>query len=773
MSERGAYINTPAAAWAWLTRRLSELDEAPGRSANRAWRDFRNQYDGQMASGTSVTEWPSDFWIARTQQIGLGEQLYGTWAIPERLDQWTALEMRDAAAYALPDMQKTKNGPFLEFLSRADAGPAASESNPVLGFHELIDSSNGDQDQAMISTDQIRAWLTTAFGSLLIGVAFSLADDDQDREMLTRATMSRISSIDTIRPEDKRFGFMDYGCDRLYNFRPERDGLRQVPSRQGQGLSWRDHWAWLSTAQDAEAMQTTLQLAGSLLINEPLLTGLDLTIRNGNADLQKRALCVTRRWLLTAKVMAWLFEALKYDWTLVRPEDLACFAFAALSPAWPRRGIAVSHRSAEAKPTLSKLHMWKSPHAAIDASYIPAWETNTGMIWNLFAPVPLIVRVKSPAYSDSEWCSREHEMFQYLIDHSDFLEGRAIIDIGVTQLPKLDTALFQENATSSSRSKPFLVPREEFPPISFVLSGEVPLDHDLAILRAAGALRLIHAHVQDPRRANELASAAAAGHDIAIEAPTNNPDGWAGYGEIFRDLEAALPSAAPDGRLAAGSRQGYSGGPPLPIGIPVDYSDRDAWLDKENSIQIPDLRHGQHRLADILAAYEWRRTVLGWFNDEDLGDKVVVDVSGYTPEDWNTLSRFSVGRGLAALDNITPIWIMQRADQGAHLWPGLPRHPIFTRHVRDQFSWLAPVVLDPSWLIYFLVNSGLDLGSDLQTAIVVAVARSERSVPLEFEPGTGDTQLRVPPPKSFFNIRADALSDVRRRLGIPLDPKAR
>ena len=726
-----------------------------------------------MASGTSITEWPSDFWIARTQHIGLGELLYGTWAIPERLDQWTTLEMKDSAAYALPDTQKTKSAPFLEFLSRTDASRAAGVSNPVLGFYKLIDPSNGNRDQTMISACQIRAWLTTAFGSLLIGVAFSLADDDQDREIVTQATVSRISSIDTIRPEDRRFGFMDYGCDRLYNMNPERDGIRQIPSRQGQGLPWRDHWAWLSTAQDAEAMQTTLQLAGLLLINEPLLAGLDLTIRNGNDDSQKRALCVSRRWLLTAKAMAWLFEALKHDWTWVRPEDLACFAFAALSPAWPRRGIAVSHRSAETKPTLSKLHMWKSPHAAIDASYIPAWETNTGMIWNLFAPVPLIVRVKSPAYSASEWCGREHEMFQYLIEHSDFLEGRAIIDIGVEHLPRLDTALFQERTTSSSRPKPFLVPKEEFPPVSFVLSGEVPLGHDLAILRAAGALRLIHALVQDPAQANELASVAAAGNDIAIEAPTNNPDGWAGYGEMFRDLEAALLPAAPDGRPLAGPQQGRSGGHPLPIRIPDDYSTRDAWLDKENSLQIPDLRQGQHRFADILAAYEWRRTVLDWFNNEDLGDKVMVDVSGYTTEDWNTLSKFSVGRGLAALNNATPIWIMQRADQNAHLWPGLQRQPIFTSHARDQFFWLAPVILDPSWLIYFLVNSGLDIVPDLKTAIIVAVARSERSVPLEFEPGTGDTQLRVPEPKSFLKIRADALSDVRRRLGIPLDPKAR
>ena len=34
------------------------------------------------------------------------------------------------------------------------------------------------------------------------------------------------------------------------------------------------------------------------------------------------------------------------------------------------------------------------------------------MIWSLFASVPLIARVKSPLYFESEWCRREHEMFK-------------------------------------------------------------------------------------------------------------------------------------------------------------------------------------------------------------------------------------------------------------------------------------------------------------------------------------------------------------------------
>ena len=108
---------------------------------------------------------------------------------------------------------------------------------------------------------------------------------------------------------------------------------------------------------------------------------------------------MTRRWLLTTKAMAWLSEALRHSWTDVRPQDLACFAFAALSPAWPRRTLAVSHRSSDAKQLLGSLQMWNTPHVVIDANYIPVWETNVGMIWSLFAAVPTLVPATRPATS--------------------------------------------------------------------------------------------------------------------------------------------------------------------------------------------------------------------------------------------------------------------------------------------------------------------------------------------------------------------------------------
>jgi hypothetical protein len=765
MSANNAHANTPAAAWAWLSRQLSKPEEMPGRSINREWTKFESEVDGRGTKGTSLIDWPSDFWIAKTQQ-GLGSTLEPVWAIPERLDQWPTLEIQNSFVGTLLGRRTTNSASLLDLLARTDHTPVLTQSVPVRRFLELDESSTTHGDQAMISAHQIRAWLTTAFGNLLTGIALTPTDEDQTREIVVREVAGRISDIDFLPFEDRRNSWLDYGCETLYTTQMTRSGLQVTVARQGQGRDWQAHWGWLSTPQGARAMEATLQLAGLLLMNEPLLSGLTSTIRDGNEDAKKRTLCVTRRWLLTAKVLAWLFGALQHNWTWVRPQDLACFAFGSLSPAWPRRAFAVSHRSAEAKPILTRLKMWRSPHAAIDASYVPAWETNTGMIWSLFASVPLIVRVESPAYFESEWCRRENEMFQYLIEHEDFLEGRAIVDIGVDQLEELDISLFEDGGprSSSSRFKPFSAPRNQFPPLSLVLVGAVPSRIDLAILRAAGALRLIHTLVQNPARANEVARHAAAGDDIGIEAPTNNPDGWAAYGEAFRDLEDSLLDKSIERGLGAPRRS-------LSLRLPDDYSALDLQQDLVRARQIPDLSDGEYRLSDVLAALEWQRTVFDWFVTEGLGDKVLVDLTISNVEEWSTLAHLSVARGLLALIGFSPTWIMQRAGQDAHLWPGFREQPIFTRHVKDQFDWLKPVFLRPSWLFYYLANSRLGIGSNLQAAMIAAVVDSAGREALRVERQAEGVQLRVPQPKEFFEIPNYALQDLYNLINAPVDPE--
>ena len=750
-SAHDSYLNAPAAAWAWLTQQLSGLDEIPGPSFSGEWSKFRSQKDGHGTKILFLTDWSSDFWIAQTQRTAIAF-LDAVWRIPARLDQWPTLEMQDSSLNTLTVKKETNSASLLDRLTKTDPR-RPSGSDPIGQFYDLVGSSDAHRDAAMTSANQIRAWLATAFGDLLSGVALTPVDGDQTRDLLVREVKGRISDVDSLSSEDRSGFTTDYGCAILYNTHLTDEGFERVAVRQGQGRDWQHHWAWLSVPQDASAMQATLRLAGLLLMNEPLFSGLTATIQGGNEQAQKRALCVMRRWLLTTKVLAWMFDALQHDWTSIRPQDLACFAFSALAPTWPRRAFAVSHRSREAKPVLSGLNMWKSPHAAIDASYVPAWETNTGMIWSLFASVPLILRVKSATYLESEWCRREHEMSEYLIERSDFLEGRVIADMGVDDLKQLDVSLFENVATSgtSARPKPFSAPKDEFPPYSLVLVADLPLELDVAVLRAGGALRLINALVQNPELANELASHVAAGDKIKIDAPTNNADGWAAYGKIFRDLESLLQNT-PDKHAIPETPSGRFLKRPLSLQLPPDYSALDVQRDRASAGEIPDLSGEQYLFADVVAALEWQRTVFEWFVNERFGDKVMVDISELAAEEWTTLPHMTVARGVLALNRGTPTWIMQRADQNAHLWPGFRDQPIFTRHFDGQFSWLKPVFVSPRYLVYYLANSGFSFGSDLQAAMLAAIVRSAGVDAIRLEQRAEGVSLVVPAPKSFFLV---------------------
>jgi hypothetical protein len=397
---------------------------------------------------------------------------------------------------------------------------------------------------------------------------------------------------------------------------------------------------------------------------------------------------------------------------------------------------------------------------------VPAWETNIGMIWNLFAAVQVIVRVQSSAYFESEWCEREHEMFQYLVDCADFLEQRTIVDIGVDQLADLDASLFDDGAerVSSLRTRPFPAPGREFPPLSLVLIGDVQLRIGLALLRAAGALRLINALVRNPKLANELATYAAADDDIDMEPPANNPEKWAAYGDVLRDLEALIAEEQAKRSVFKKLRR-RKRNLSLSLRLPDDYSALDVQLDRASAGQIPDLSRGQYRLADVLAALEWRRTVLTWFQDEGFGDKVMVDVSGTNAKEWIRLPEMSLARGLLALNASSPTWIIQQADQNAHLWSGFREQPIFTRHVNEQFRWLKPVFLNPSWLLYYLANAGLSVEPKLEAAMIAAVVHSAGPEAVKVERQAAGMGLVVPEPRSFFVIPKDTLHDVYDLIG--------
>ena len=138
-----------------------------------------------------------------------------------------------------------------------------------------------------------------------------------------------------------------------------------------------------------------MRLAARLLRNRGLLQGLGHALAASDPEVRTLATAVLRRWALTLKAMVWAEHALGQSWDAVRPADIVCLAFSATKPEWPRRLLAISHRSFEVKPQLRKMGVWKSARCAIDATYVPSWETNTGMIWGLFAATPALVRVRT------------------------------------------------------------------------------------------------------------------------------------------------------------------------------------------------------------------------------------------------------------------------------------------------------------------------------------------------------------------------------------------
>jgi hypothetical protein len=399
--------------------------------------------------------------------------------------------------------------------------------------------------------------------------------------------------------------------------------------------------------------------------------------------------------------LAWLEDSLHGQWQWVRPEDLATFAFNAMRPAWPRSTVAISHRSSDTKPLLQRLDLWRSPTAAIDASYVPSWDTNLGMIWGLFAASPLIVRVDSPRYSDSTWCRREWEMAEHLVNRSDFLVGRRILDVKLENLDIVDDLVLRAERIEASldRTKPkgaLVMPRlSPFPPKHEVLMARPLDDVEVLVLRAAGAIRLLNV-VYGTDEVNAIIDNLLRGQVPGVPVVTNNVDEWTPYVDMFKGLAQTM---------------GPSFSTPLRLAGPID--DESRARDRALVLKLPDLKTGFPDVRDVCAGIEWYRTFLRWFIEEDFGDHVVIDIRGAALETWGTALGYSHLRGLASLNTESPMWILQKAGQNADHWPGLGEWPLFTEHVTSQFDWMMEVFLLSSWPLLYQGLAGLEISQDL------------------------------------------------------------
>jgi hypothetical protein len=266
------------------------------------------------------------------------------------------------------------------------------------------------------------------------------------------------------------------------------------------------------------------------------------------------------------------------------------------------------------------------------------WETNTGMIWGLFASAPVIVRIESPNYEASEWCRRETEMLRYVETTCDFRADRSVIDMNVAEVPLLDR-IYDIWAPTPN---PISLRRPEFPPLCNVYVPSYEQEWTLRMLRAAAAVRIFHA-IYGAKIANELVGGLCVRpEDPPVPVPTNNPDGWLAYRKVFRELQndCGLEGDRPPLQLPDGA-------------APWDPDEIQRLIDP-----IPDLSHEGPQLKDVLAALEWQRTLVPLLEEMSIGDMTLIALRDVSRETWETHVGLSLARAL-------PHWVSHRGLCGS------------------------------------------------------------------------------------------------------------
>jgi hypothetical protein len=674
--------NESAATFKWLAAQLG-LDRGDKTAIRAAWKQARKIMLCESSSGQIIDQpvnWISDFWIARGAKSGpVLHHLAPEWVPPMDITHWPSFGAAGVAELFAGTARRSNNANLFETLSATPESndPETTAREALAWFYKLKAGLTPRVfDLPAIQTEHVRVWLGTSIGHLLMAVPLALdVEASAAAEALTyRLALVQRGEYETI----DQIG--DRRLERLYNARVGQDGqLSIAPVRVGQGPEWRDHWLTLSLDIGAEEASEAVRMAARVLRCPRLFQGLATALNSDDDQFRLLATAVLRRWLLTLQVMAWLEVALSRAWSDIRPKDLCCFALNATKPEWPRRIVAISHRSQDAKHDLRRTYAWREGRIAIDANYVPSWETNIGMIWGLFAATPAIVRINSPTYGDSVWCRRELELTDYLLKESDFLAERWIIDLDLTRVKEIDT-IVDRWGRPETVGKPLLPPRQ-FPPVIEVCSpGPMPA-WEVRMLRASAALRMIHAVYPGPKAVNQLALLIQGGKEPSgIPAPTNNPDQWRTYGEIFR--EAAETFGVAPGELA--------------LQLPSEYGRQEMERDLRLATFIPDLGTGSPALSDVLVAMEWLCVEFPQFLDRRGGDFLAINCQRLTRTAWESDEGVSLLRGLAAMRPRLPmpVWIIQWAGQDVESWPLIGDAPIFTEHAEAQFGRMIEATFD-------------------------------------------------------------------------------
>jgi hypothetical protein len=299
------------------------------------------------------------------------------------------------------------------------------------------------------------------------------------------------------------------------------------------------------------------------------------------------------------------------------------------------------------------------------------------------------------------WCRRERELFDYLRDSDDFLQGRHIIQLDESQLPLLDSTI--ASGSPSIAPSAFLVGTGKFPQASpvFIL---YPFEAwESKLLAVAAAVRLICLKFRDLELTAFVCSYLAQGILTRKEIPpiTNHPNGWAPIALLFQNFQREWGDK-PDS---------------FPLAIDAGLrSQQEIDRDLASANSLVDLSDGLIDQVAALAALEWNRTIVpSLIEDQQHGSFFAVDYRRLSVESWRSMECMVI-QGLSRVHTSVPVWILQRDDQRVDDWPGMGLNPIFTQHVAYQWSWMQGLYQENWWPDIYREDSKLAFSQKLIAA---------------------------------------------------------
>jgi hypothetical protein len=594
-------------------------------------------------------------------------------------------------------------------LFNAEASGSMFISSRLEEFYDLRQRVRRHGDSAMIQLSHALSWLRMALGKLFTGIALTPESNPQELLEGCWRRWFRIWELKDVFEENMNIPeLIQWKSDVFYGAEIREVGLTMNPSRQGQPPDWQDHWGWLSSEADPELALAGLRMAAHLMTSLPIYLFFQHQFWEADSAVTTShllAATVFRRWTLQLQAMSWLETALQREWKHVRSQDLTAFAFSALRPHWPRSLFGLSHRSMDIKAALKATRVWDNFRYSLDATFVPQWETNVATVWGLFSATPGIIRIPSEHYDESVWCRREHELFDYLRDEDDFLDGRYLIELPQTRVGSLgDLVATPYDEDHGSK-------QGQFPRITMVFKLFPFEAWENQLLACVAAVRLIFMRMEDPELTKAVCLRLAKGFlpPKTFEPLTDHPDGWLSIIMLFERFQDQWGDNAEDFPITV---------------VPDNYDAIELGRDIESLSTIIDLSDGACDQVDVLAAFEWNRTIVpALVGDNRYGNFFCVDYRNLTEEDWARQQSHMVIRGVNRIRTAVPLWYLQTADQRVDEWSGMGTSPVFTQYVAGQWSWMWETLLEPEWPANFQGDCKLQFSQKL---LVACAATRER-----------------------------------------------